>query len=38
MKNFKILDESRISKSMLSLVGILFTLYIVTGWVKNEKF
>ena len=38
MRSFKVLDESRISKSMLSLFGILFILYIVTGLLDPYNF
>jgi len=38
MIKLKIFDESRISKSMLSLTGILFALYIITGLLDSYNF
>jgi ribose transport system permease protein len=38
MIKLKMFDESRISKSMLSLTGILFTLYIITGLLDSYNF
>ena len=38
MIKLKMFDESRISKSMLSLTGILFALYIITGLLDSYNF
>ena len=38
MIKLKMFDESRISKSMLSLTGILFALYIITGLLDPYNF
>ena len=38
MIKLKMFDESRISKSMLSLIGILFALYIITGLLDPYNF
>jgi ribose transport system permease protein len=38
MIKLKIFDESRISKAMLSLTGILFALYIITGLLDSYNF
>jgi len=38
MIKLKVFDESRISKSMLSLTGILFALYIITGLLDSYNF
>jgi len=38
MIKLKMFNESRISKSMLSLIGILFALYIITGLLDSYNF